>query len=131
MFEMAGGPTDLRGLEALTFRAAQTTRDVLTNAVQDDLTFSVRLWDAAGVESTIHIGAYGGGIEQPYQRTGCGGGAGWANEFETIRVPLSGFLVNQSGLDLRSIVAVEFLFGPLYGSPEGRICLDEIEFIRR
>jgi len=52
--------------------------------VLGDLTFDVRLRDSQGGSSTINIGAYGGGIEEPYQRTGCGSGTGWANEFETI-----------------------------------------------
>jgi hypothetical protein len=76
--------------------------------------------------STINIGAYGGGIEEPYQRTDCGSGVGWANEFETIRMRVEDFLANGSGLDLTDVVAVVFNFGPSWGSSQGRIGLDGI-----
>ena len=132
LFELAGTSVDLRGFEFLSFRAAQATRDPLTEAEQtDDLTFSVRLWDRAGQASTIHIGAYGGGIEQPYRRGSCGTGSGWSNEFETIRIAVKDFRANGTPLDLKAVVAIEFLFGPSWGSPEGRIGLDEIEFTAR
>ena len=68
---------------------------------------------ADGTTSTMNIGAYGGGLEELYQRTGCGTGAGWSNEFETIRLGLAAYLNNGSGLDLTDIVAVRFEFGPV------------------
>jgi hypothetical protein len=115
----------------LSFRAAQGSRHPLTAAVLDDLTFSVALEDAAGNRSWINLGAYGGGIEEPYQRntgfTSCGIGTGWNSEFETIRIRLTDFLNNGSGVNLAAIRKVVFGFGPSYGSTLGRIGLDEIE----
>ena len=119
---------DIRGYEFLSFRAAQATRHPNTIAELGDLTFTVRLRDADGTESFINIGAYGGGIEEPYQRTGCGVGAGWHNEFETIRLRLTDFQNNAPDLDLSQIVNVRLLFGPSWGSDEGRLNLDTIEF---
>jgi hypothetical protein len=117
----------------LSFRAAQVTRHPLTTAVLGDLTFSVALEDAAGNRSSINLGAYGGGIEEPYQRNtgpGCGTGNGWNSEYETIRIRLTDFLNNGSTLDLANVRKVVFLFGPAHGSAQGRIALDEIELTR-
>ena len=111
----------------LSFRACQATRHPYTTADLGDLTFSVTLRDGSGVSSSINIGAYGGGIEEPFQREGAGVGAGWFNEFETIRIRLTDYLTNASGLDLTDIVAVRFDVGPSWGSNEGRIGLDDIE----
>ena len=130
LFELAPAVSG-KGYDALSFRAAQATRDAFTDARREDLVFAVRLWDRVGRQSVLSIDAYGGGIEEPYLRTGCGSGAGWANEFETVRLPLAGFQAVNPELDLARLAAVEFLFGPSHGSPEGRIGLDEIEFIRR
>lgn len=127
MFELPAGARDLTGLRTLSFRAAQTTRAAVTVAELGDLTFTVRLTDGALRSSTIGIGAYGGGIEEPYQRGTCGGlGQGWANEFETIRIPLDDFRRDGRSLDLGDVVAITFLFGPGHGSPAGRIGLDEL-----
>ena len=105
----------------LSFRAAQGTRHPYTLAELDDLTFSVTLRDGAGTSSSINIGAYGGGLEQPYQRSG-----GWHNDVEVIRIRPADFLTNGSGLDLTDIEAVRFDCGPFWGSPEGRIVVDEL-----
>jgi hypothetical protein len=43
-----------------------------------------------------------------------------------IRIRLTDFLTNGSGLDLTDIVAVRFDFGPSWGSNEGRIVVDEM-----
>lgn len=126
MFEVPAGSRDLTALHALSFRAAQSTRDEITVAEEGDLEFSVQLSDSARKSSTIRIGAYGGGIEEPYQRSNCGTGRGWANEFETIRIPLADFRRDGNALDLTDVVAVTFLFGPSHGSRMGRIGLDEI-----
>ena len=134
LFELSpngGAWLDVRGFEALSFRATQATRDALTDVLREDLVFQVRLWDRAGGSSTLPIDVYGSGIVEPYLRTGCGSGAGWANEFETVRLPLTGFQAHEPSLDLARLVAVEFLFGPSHGSGEGRIGLDEIEFVQR
>ncbi len=105
----------------LSFRGAQGTRHPYTLAVLGDVTFSVTLRDGLGVTSSINIGAYGGGLEQPYQRNG-----GWHNEMEVIRIRPTDFTTNGSGLDLTDIVAVRFDFGPSWGSNEGRIVVDEL-----
>ena len=112
-----------------TFRACQATRDTLTTAVQADLTFDVSVLDINGNISRINIGAFGGGIEEPYQRTSCGSGAGWANEFETIRIPIQSFKHNAPNLDLFKIRAIGFEFGPAHGSNEGRIGVDDVEVL--
>ena len=105
----------------LSFRGAQGTRHPNTLAVVGDLTFSVTLRDGSGTASSINIGAYGGGLEQPYNRSG-----GWHNEMEVIRVRLTDFLNNSSGLNLTDIRAVRFDVGPSWGSNEGRIVVDEL-----
>jgi len=110
----------------LSFRAAQGTRHPQTAAQLGDLNFTVSLRDGAGTTSSIQTSVYGGGVEEPYQRTGSGSGAGWQNEYETIRIRLSDFLVNGSGLDLGDIGAVRFDFGPSFGSSVGRLGLDDI-----
>ena len=110
----------------LSFRAGQGTRHPNTIAVLGDLTFSVTLRDGSATTSSINIGAYGGGIEEPYQRTGAGTGTGWGVEFEVIRIRLTDFLTNGSGLDLTDIEAVRLDFGPSWGSNEGRLGVDEV-----
>jgi hypothetical protein len=128
MFEVPEGERDLGALRTLSFRAAQSTRDSLTTAEMGDLTFDVQLSDSSRRGSTIRISAYGGGVEEPYQRASCGAGNGWANEFETIRIPLADFRRDGNPLDLGDVVAITFLFGPSHGSRSGRIGLDEVEF---
>ncbi len=113
----------------LTFRACQQSRHPNTVIVLEDLTFRVTLRDSSGGSSTIDIGAFGGGIEEPYQRTGLGGGAGWTNEFETIRIRLTDFLTDGSGLNLALIEAVRFEFGTP-SSTEGRLGFDSLELLR-
>jgi hypothetical protein len=120
------GERDFTDDKYLTFRACQATRHPLTDTADEDMTFTVSLIDGSLTSSSIGIGAYGGGIEEPYQRTGCGSGAGWANEFEVIRIRLTDFLNNGSGLDLSDIVSVRFDFGPSFGSAVGRLGLDEV-----
>ena len=112
--------------QVLSFRACQGTRHPNTQAVLGDLTFLVTLRDATGATSSIDIGAYGGGIEEPYQRQQIGSSPGWTNEFETIRLRLTDFLANGSGLNLALIEAVRFEFG-LPGSEVGRLGFDSLE----
>lgn len=128
-FDPSGTGVPLGIWKLLSFRAAQASRHPNTTAALGDLTFDVTLVDANGVMSRINIGAYGGGIEEPYQRTSCGTGAGWASEFETIRIPLQAFAANASGIDLNKITAVGFEFGPSHGSAVGRIGLDQVELL--
>jgi hypothetical protein len=105
----------------LSFRGAQGTQHPNTLAVLGDLTFDVTLRDGSSTSSSINIGAYGGGLEEPYMRSG-----GWHNEMETIRIRLTDFLNNGSGLDLSNIVAVRLDVGPAHGSSEGRIVIDDV-----
>ena len=114
----------------ISLRACQTTRHPKTVEDLEDLTFTVTLRDSSGVSSSIGIGAYGGGIEEPFQRTGAGNGTGWGNEFETIRIRLTDFLANGSGLDLADVEAVRLDFGGTFGSDLGRIGLDDIELTK-
>jgi len=127
-FGLLPADQDVSGYDFLSFRAAQSSRHPLTTAVLDDHVFQVSLTDAHGTMSSISIDAYGGGIEEPYQRTSCGTGTGWAAEFETVRIRLTDFLHDGSGLDLNAIEAVTFDFGPSYGNAEGRLGFDDLQF---
>ena len=113
--------------EWLTFRMAQRTRDPLTIAELGDTVFEVRLIDADGDSSTIRVDALLAGVEEPYQRSGCGVGVGWINEFETVRMGLRGFAVGEPQLDLDAIERLEFLFGPSHGSSVGSLGLEDVE----
>ncbi len=105
----------------LSLRGAQGTQHPNTLAVLGDLTFTLTLRDNTGTSSSINIGAFGGGLEQPYARSG-----GWHNEMETIRIRVTDFLNNGSGLNLGNIVAVRLNVGPSWGSGRGRIVVDEV-----
>jgi hypothetical protein len=135
-YDLSGivSPPDFGAYRYLSFRAAQQTRHPLTTIANGDLTFTVTLEDASGTSSSIGIGAYGGGIEEPYQRNSgpnCGSGLGWTSEYETIRIPVADFLNDASGLDLKNVRKLIFQFGPSHGSPQGRLGLDEIELTNR
>jgi hypothetical protein len=122
-----GGPLSL--WKTISLRAAQAPRDALTTAALGDLTFDVTVLDKFGAFSRINVSAFGGGIEEPYQRTTCGTGAGWAAEFETIRIPIAAFAYNGSGVDLSKIFAIGFEFGPSHGSAQGALGLDQVELL--
>lgn len=121
---------DTSAYEFFSFRACQGTRHPETIAELGDLTFTVTLRDGAGNTSSINFGAYGGGIEELFQRTGFGAGTGWQNEFETIRIRLADFKTNATALNLNNIVAVRFNFGTGFGNSRGRLGLDDLEFVR-
>ena len=123
------GEADFSDDDFLSFRVAQGTRHPNTTAVNGDTTFTVTLRDTGGVTSSINIGVYGGGAEEPFARSGQGSGTGWANEFETIRIRLTDFLSDESGLDLTMIEAIRFEFGPSFGSDRGRLGLDDVELV--
>ncbi|MCY2960217.1 MAG: hypothetical protein NTY35_08625 [Planctomycetota bacterium] len=129
-FALVPGLSNTTAWDHLSLRACQATRHPLTTAVLGDLDFTVRLRDAQGASASIRISAYGGGIEEPYQRTDCGTGAGWANEWETVRIPLADFARVAGSLDRTQIVGVDLLFGPSHGSAQGRLGLDDLEFVR-
>ena len=110
----------------LSFRACQGTRHTETDALDSPLGFAVSLRDGSGTTSSINFESYGR-ITRTYKRTGYGSGAGWANEFNTVRIRLADFETNGSGIDMASIAAVRFDFGLSYGSSRGRIGIDDIE----
>ena len=115
------GDRDFSKYLFLSFRGAQGTQHPNTLALPGDLTFSATLRDSSGVTSSINIGAYGGGLEQPYQRSG-----GWHNEMETIRIRITDFLNNGSTLNLNDIAAIRLNVGPSWGSRKGRIVVDDV-----
>jgi hypothetical protein len=129
-FDVVPGGRDFSDATYLSFRAAQGTRHPDTAAALQDLTFTVTLIDGSGGRSSIAIGAYGGGIEEPYQRGGFGVGAGWQNEFEVIRIRLDDFARNGTSIDLSDVRAVRFEFGPSFGSADGRVGIDTIELVK-
>ena len=120
-WEVIPGQRDFSEYLYLSLRGAQATQHPNTRAVLGDLTFSVTLRDGDGTSSSINIGAYGGGLEQPYERSG-----GWHNEMETVRIRITDFLNNGSGLNPTDIVAVRLDVGHSWGSNEGRIVVDEL-----
>ena len=126
-WEVVAAKRDISTWRYFSFRAGQITRDPNTTAALGDLTFAVELRDEDGNTSSINIGAYGGGLEEPYQRTSCGSGTGWSNFFETIRIPVADFTTDGTVLDLTRIEAVRFVFGPSFGSTVGRIGIDDLE----
>jgi len=105
----------------LSFRACQGTRHPRTDALNNPLNFTATLEDGTGVTSSIDFGNYGH-VTRTYLRS-----SGWANEFNTVRIRLTDFLANSSGLDLTDVVSVRFDFGSAYGSSQGRIGLDDVE----
>lgn len=120
-WSVPSGANDFRRFLYLTLRGAQGTQHPNTVANTGDATFSLTLRDGAGTTSTINIGAYGGGLEKPFDRRG-----GWHNEMETVRVRLTDFLNNGSTLDLSNITAVRLNAGPSFGSSQGRIVVDDV-----
>ncbi len=117
---------NLRSREFLSLRACQGTRHPNTDALNAPLTFTVTLRDADGTTSSINIGNYGG-ITRTYRRDGSGSGFGWANEFNTVRIRMTDFLTNGSGLDLGNVTAIRLSFGAGAGSNLGRMGLDDVE----
>ena len=73
VYDIEDGDENWSGFAWLSFRACQVTRHPTTEAELADTVFEVRLVDGDGDSSTIGIEAFEGGIEEPYQRTGCGG----------------------------------------------------------
>ena len=120
-WQVTAGGNDFSAFRYLSFRGAQGTQHPNTTSVLGDLTFSVTIRDGGGATSTINIGAYGGGLEEPYQRDG-----GWHNEMETIRIRTTDFLNNGSGINIANIVAVRLNVGPTFGAGSGRIVIDEL-----
>ncbi|MFQ6041193.1 MAG: hypothetical protein ACE5PV_10085 [Candidatus Poribacteria bacterium] len=119
--------SDFSQFKYLSFRACQGTRHPLTTAKLSDVNWAVLLVDGNSNSSFINFSAYGGGIEEPYQRTGYGSGAGWQNEFETIRIRLNDFLTNRPDFDLTNIKSVTFIFSHILTERPARLGLDDLE----
>jgi hypothetical protein len=118
---------DFSGKTYLSFRACQGTRHPLTIALLQDANWQVALRDALGnISRTIRFDVYGGGVEEPYQRTGSGTGAGWQNEFETIRIRITDFLTHGSALDLTQISSVRLTWRTP-GNFAKRLGFDDLE----
>jgi hypothetical protein len=125
------GAQDFRSFAYLSFRAAQCTQHPLTAARLRDENWFVLLRDGSGAQSLINFSVYGGGVEEPYQRTGSGSRPGWQNEFETIRVRLADFARGRTGqptVDLSDIRLIAFVFFSAPGSGSvARLGLDDLE----
>lgn len=126
-YDLLAGDQDWTNFRDLSFRACQVTRHGNTIATLGDADFEVELVDGNGNSSVISILATGAGLTEPYQRTSCGTGTGWGNEFETIRLSLAGFTADDANFDLSNVDKLIFRFGPSHGSTEGRFGLDDIE----
>jgi hypothetical protein len=120
-WEIPAEAQDFSKYAYISFRGAQGTQHPYTLDFLGDLNFSLTLRDGNNVSSSINIGTYGGGLEQPYQRQG-----GWHNEMERIRICISDFLTNGTAIDLSVIEAVRIDAGPAFGSGKGRIIVDEL-----
>jgi dienelactone hydrolase len=125
--EVVGSNRDFSGYEFLSFRVAQGTRHPETVALAGPLSFTVTLRDEAGTSSSIGPAEHTS-VAPPYARDGFGAGAGWQNEFVTIRLRIRDFLIDGE-LDLARIEAVRFDFGSSFGSSRGRIGLDDLELV--
>ena len=118
--------SDVSARKYLSFRAAQGTRHPNTTAALGDLDLTVAIRDSGGNERSVRIGAFGGGIEEPYQRTGFGTGAGWQNEMETVRIKLADLRSGGGTFDFANVVAVVLRFGGTNGSAAGRLVFDDL-----
>ena len=85
----------------------------------------VDLVDREGVTSSLSTMEYAE-IATPYRRGGLGFGAGWSNEFHTIRIGLADFEVDAPQMDLGKIAALRFQFGNGFGTPLGKIGVDDV-----
>jgi len=122
------GQQDFSNKTYLSFRACQGTRHPLTTAQLADTSWYVLLRDGSGhLSRKLRFDVNGGGIEEPYQRTGSGSGAGWQNEFETIRLRLTDFQNNDSPLDLTNVVGVRFVWRTTSGIIAERVGFDDLE----
>jgi dienelactone hydrolase len=128
-FALVPAASDLSDDTWLSLRACQGTRHPATDLLDGPLSFTVTLRDVHGTTSSILTSLYGD-ITRTYERTGSGIGAGWANEFSTVRLRLSDFAADGSGLDLSAVAAVRLEFGAGFGSVRGRLGLDDLEIVR-
>ena len=124
-YDIVEADEDWSGFGRLHFRLCQTTRHPLTIAELADVSISVRLVDGDGDEAEMALSDQLAGIEEPYQRTGCGTGVGWHNDFESVRLGLAGFQAINPALDLDSIDLLVFVLGN--ENAQGRLGIDEVE----
>lgn len=125
-FEVVPALRDFTSAKYLSLRLAQGTRHPRTVALNGQLTFTMTLEDVHGTTASLALAPYTSGIRRPYQRTGFGTGAGWQNEFETVRFRLGDFLVGDTQLDLSAIASIRLSFGQGFGSSQGRIAIDDL-----
>ncbi len=114
---------DFSGYEFLSFRACQRTHHPFNVAIDSSVSFFVSLVDEAADSASILIEDYGP-IIQTYQRSG-----GWQNEFCTVRIRLTDFLINGTQLDLATIESFGFSFGSPGASAMGALGIDDIELV--
>jgi dienelactone hydrolase len=129
-FQVLPNQGNVRDLDSLSLRAAQGTRHPQTDALDADLDFSVTLRDQAGHTATVQSAEYAS-IVRTYGRMGVGAGAGWINEFCTLRIPLEAFTAPPSRVNLGKVRAIRLDFGASYGAARGRLGIDDIEFAPR
>lgn len=127
-FEVPAAGQDTTAWRWLSFRAGQGTRHPNTTAALGNQTFLVTLRDIHGTSRSVNLASYKIGLQEPYQRTGFGTGAGWQDEVELVRIRLGDFLAGDNTLDLSAIVAVRFDFAAPDTSAQGRIVLDDVRF---
>ena len=127
-FALIATERDLTDDRYLAFRAAQGTRHPHTDALDGPLSFSIALRDAHGQTSAIDFGRYAT-IPRPYRRPGSGAGAGWANEFATVQIPIADFAA-LGAIDLGNIEAIRLSLGAPHGSPQGRVAFDDLILVR-
>ena len=92
------------------------------------------LIDGQNNHSSINIGVYGGGLEEPYGRSLnfhklTAPEVGWHNEMETVRIRLSDF-ASDGRVDLQDIHSIRFDFGLIGSSGQGHIVLDDLVLSR-
>jgi hypothetical protein len=121
-FDLPVSARDVRAWKRVSLRAAQATRDPLTTQALAEFDFSVALVDGAGRRAQLRVSALSMGLSEPYQRTACGVGTGWANEFETVRVDLPALARANPDLDLADVRSVELVFD----AASGRIGVDDL-----
>ncbi len=125
--ERLTAPLDVTGFREVAMRVSQMTRSPGTVALSGQLSFVVEMEDADGHTVSRNTSEYGG-VTDPYPRDGLGAGQGWANEWNSVRIPLRDFRGEGQGLDMTRIVAVRLKFGESVGSPTGQIGFDDLHF---
>ncbi len=130
-FQVVAALRDFTARPFLSLRAAQGSRHPRTVALAGPLDFTVTLVDGAGRTSSLAISAAGGVVRRPYQRTGYGTGAGWQNEFATVRIRIADFAAGGRVIDLADVAAVRLEFGTGAGAAEGRLAIDDLRIEER